>query len=109
MTQFLYKLQATRPGMLSLGPDPREAAVIDDHTEYVDRLLGGGVVLLYGRAVGTGDASFGIAIFRADSHEAARRIVSEDPGVRGGVLRAELQPFQVTRIGTIEATQPADG
>jgi uncharacterized protein YciI len=51
--------------------------------------------LAAGRTLNTDESSFGIIIFRADSEEAARRIVADDPAVRGGVMRAELYPYRI--------------
>jgi len=42
---------------------------------------------------------FGIVIFRAESAEAARRIMADDPAVAAGVMRGQVFPFRVGRVG----------
>ncbi len=81
--------------MLSDGPTPEEERIVGDHYSYLKKLTDQGVVILAGRTLNTDESSFGIIIFRADSEEAARRIVADDPAVRGGVMRAELYPYRI--------------
>jgi hypothetical protein len=38
---------------------------------------------------------FADVVFRADSEEKARAVMEGDPGVRGGIFRARLFPYQV--------------
>jgi uncharacterized protein YciI len=91
--------------MLSEGPTPEEERIVGDHYSYLKKLTDQGVVILAGRTLNTDESSFGIIIFRADSEEAARRIVADDPAVRGGVMRAELFPY---RIALMEDQRPID-
>ena len=42
---------------------------------------------------------FGIVIFRAESAEAARRIMADDPAVAAGVMRDEVFPVRVGGVG----------
>lgn len=51
-----------------------------------------GAVLLAGRALNTDPSSFGIVILEAESEEAARELVQNDPAVKASVFRAELFP-----------------
>jgi uncharacterized protein YciI len=81
--------------MLSDGPTPEEERIVGDHYSYLKELTDQGVVILAGRTLNNDESSFGIIIFRADSEEAARRIVADDPAVRGGVMRAELYPYRI--------------
>jgi uncharacterized protein len=41
----------------------------------------------------------GIAVFRAESENAARQIMNEDPAVKKGVMTATLYPFKVLMQG----------
>ncbi len=93
--QFLYKIQPTRPAMLTDGPTEAETAVVSQHFNYLQELTEQGVVLLAGRTLNTDASSFGIVIFVADSEEAAQTIVHNDPAVNQGVMRAELYPYRV--------------
>jgi uncharacterized protein YciI len=81
--------------MLSEGPTPEEERIVGDHYSYLKKLTDQGVVILAGRTLNTDESSFGIIIFRAESEEVARRIVANDPAVRGGVMRAELYPYRI--------------
>ena len=42
---------------------------------------------------------FGIVIFRAESAEAARRIMADDPAFAAGVMRDEVFPVRVVGVG----------
>lgn len=93
--QFLYKIQPTRPAMLTEGPTEREAAIVGQHFNYLKDLTEQGIVLLAGRTLNTDPSSFGIIIFEADSEEAAQALVAGDPAVSQGVMRAELFPYRI--------------
>ena len=93
--QFLYRLHTTRPEMLKTGPTKEEAAVVEEHFEYLKNLTRKGVVILVGRTLTTDESTFGITIFRAESEEAAREFMNNDPAVKKGVMRATLFPFRV--------------
>jgi uncharacterized protein YciI len=95
MPEFLYRLQATRPAMLTEGPTAEEHAAVGAHVAYLERLTAAGVVLLFGRTQTTGPSTFGVVIYRAGSPADAEEIMREDPAVRAGVMRGELFPFRV--------------
>jgi uncharacterized protein YciI len=104
--EFLYRLLPTRPTMLPDGPTAGERAAVSEHVAYLERLAETGTVLLFGRTQTTDAATFGIVILRADSPEAARRIMAEDPAVRAGVMRAELFPFRIAGVSPRLARAP---
>ncbi len=93
--QYLYKIQPTRPEMLSEGATAQEEAIVSEHFAYLQDLTKRGVVILAGRTLTTDERSFGIVIFQADSDEAARAIVDADPAVQKGVMHAELFPYRI--------------
>jgi uncharacterized protein YciI len=93
--EFLYRLQPTRPTMLTEGLTPEEEAAVAAHLAYLGRLAAAGVVLLFGRTQTTDPSTFGIVIFRAGSPAEAHRIMADDPAVQGHVMRAELLTFRV--------------
>jgi uncharacterized protein len=99
--QFLYRVQPTRPAMLTEGPTPRETESVGRHFEYLQDLTRRDIVLLAGRTLNTDPSSFGIVIFRAASENEARALMLADPAVRDGVMRAELFPCRIALAGRI--------
>jgi uncharacterized protein len=99
--QFIYIVRPTRLQMLTEGPTSGEGAVVKRHLEYLERLAEAGVVLLAGRTQTADEKTFGLVVFRAESEEAARRIVDADPAVADGVMRAELYPYRVAVLGKL--------
>ncbi len=93
--QFLYRIQVTRPAMLTSGPTPEEAAAIAEHFNYLKELTAKGVLILAGRTQNNDETTFGIVIFRAASEEAARAIMNADPSIAKGVQKATLFPYRV--------------
>ena len=98
MSQFLYRIQPTRPEMLSEGPTEAETAITMEHFNYLKDLTNQGVVLLAGRTLNTDESSFGIIVFQADSEAEAAAIVAGDPGVAKGLMKAELFPYRVALL-----------
>ncbi len=99
--QYLYRIQPTRPEMLTEGPSEEEAALVSKHFTYLQELTKAGSMILAGRTQNVDPSSFGIVIFRAESETAAERILQEDPAVAGGVFRGELFPFKTALVGEI--------
>ncbi len=101
--QFLYRIIATRPAMLSEGLTAAESAAMAAHFAYLQRLLAEGRLILAGRTQNTDEDSFGIAIITADSEDAARAIMQHDPAVLGGVVTPKLYPYRVALISQANA------
>jgi uncharacterized protein len=99
MPEFLYRIQPTRPAMLTEGPTPEEREALAAHLAYLERLAAVGVVLLFGRTQTTDAATFGIVIFRAGSPDEAQQVMIDDPAVRAHMMRAEVFPFRVVGVG----------
>lgn len=95
MMQFLYRIQPTRPEMLSEGPTERESEIVEAHFQYLKDLAERGVVHLAGRTLTTDESSFGIVILRAEDEEAARAIMDQDPVVQNGIMRSEFFPYRI--------------
>lgn len=95
VTQYLYKIQPTRPEMLAHGATPEEEAIVSEHFSYLKGLMEQGILLLAGRTLNTDESSFGIVIFKATSQADAHTVVNNDPAVRKGVMRAELYPYRI--------------
>lgn len=98
MPEFLYRIQPTRPEMLSKGSTAAEDEIVGQHFHYLQGLTEAGVVLLAGRTLNTDPSSFGIIIFQAEDETAAFQIVQNDPAVAQQVMRAELFPYRVALL-----------
>jgi uncharacterized protein YciI len=94
--QFAYVITPCRPTFLKDMTDA-EAAKVDEHFAYLQRMLAAGELILAGRC---DDATFGIVIFSASSPEVARARMENDPAVVAGVFTAELHPFRVALTRT---------
>ena len=79
--------------MLPKGATENEKKIVGEHFDYLKQLTNNGTVILAGRTKNTDTSSFGIVIFQAESEEAARVIMNEDPAVKNRVFRAELFPY----------------
>jgi uncharacterized protein YciI len=100
MQEYLYKLQLIRGDMLRTGPTAAEQAVVAEHFAYLQSLHAQGTIILVGRTMTTDDNAMGLAVFRAESEDAARQIMNDDPVVKKGVMTATLYPFKVVLQGT---------
>ncbi len=99
MQEFLYKLQLVRGDMLRTGPTPSEQSAVAEHFAYLQDLNAKGVIILVGRTLTTDENTMGLAVFRAESEDAARQIMNSDPAVMRGVMSATLYPFKVVVQG----------
>jgi uncharacterized protein len=99
-SEYLYRIQPTRPAMLVDGPTPDESRIISEHFAYLESLTEAGVVILAGRTLNTDPSSFGIVIFRADSPERAITVMANDPAVQKGVMQATLFPYRIALMAT---------
>lgn len=96
MQQYVYVIRPTRPGMLVEGPTDVESAVLDRHSEYLDRLVRDGVVLMAGRTLHTDERTFGLVVLAAKSEAIAEQVMLDDPAVCEGVMRGELYPYRIS-------------
>jgi uncharacterized protein YciI len=99
MQEFLYRLELVRKDMLRTGPTDREQAVVAEHFAYLQDLNVQGVIIFVGRTLSTDENAMGLAVFRAESEDAARQIMNSDPAVAKGVMTATLYPFKVVLRG----------
>ncbi len=72
-----------------------DTAVLQRHLVRFQEAAKSGQLILAGRTSEPGDKTFGIAVFEAPDEEAARKFMQEDPAVAGGLMTAELHPFDV--------------
>jgi uncharacterized protein len=102
MIEFLYKLQLVRGDLLRTGPTEAEQAVVAEHFAYLRGLHAKGVVILVGRTLNIDENAMGLTIFRAESEDAARRVMNDDPAVKKSLMTATLYPFKVSLFGKKE-------
>ncbi len=99
---YAYLLRAPR---LTFDEDytAEEEAKVGEHFQYLVKLYREGVVQIVGRA---DDLAFpGLVIYKAESDEAAKAIMENDPAVAAGVFRAEFARygFALSRLAQREA------
>lgn len=86
MNKYIYRIQLTRPAMLTEGATPEKQAVMSAHAEHLDHLAQQGVAWLVGRTLVSTEAALGITISRSLSpHPAVRRILTDQPAWRAAV------------------------
>ena len=85
--------------MLTSGSTEFESRIVSEHFNYLKQLTKDGVVILAGRTQNTDYSSFGIVLFNAETIEAAREIMFNDPAVKNKVFRAELFPYKMALFG----------
>lgn len=95
MNQFLYILRLVpRLHDDSAWTEPDQQAV-HRHLEYLQSAARERKVILAGRTLESGAQTFGLVILEAPDEPQARTFMQEDPGVRGGIMTAELHPYRV--------------
>ena len=93
--QFLYRIVPTRPEMLVSGPTEREMQIMQAHFVHLQKLAADGVVLMAGRTVETGAATWGVVVFTVPSLADAEGVMRSDPAIAQGVMHCELFPYRV--------------
>jgi len=90
--------------ILSPGPrwdasKPRDEQVgILEHRKYMASLAGGPMVL----GGPFEDALGGLAILHSNSSDDARRVIDRDPGVRSGLMKAEIHRWRVASVDLMQ-------
>ena len=100
MPQYLYRIQPTRPAMLTEGPTEAESAAVGEHFAYLQQLTDAGQVLMAGRTTTADEHAFGLVVFSAGSDAEAHVLMNADPAVRQGVMQATLFPFRIALWST---------
>jgi uncharacterized protein YciI len=95
MSGWIYFLHPPRDAFAATMTDD-ERDVFGRHFEYLERLLGEGILVLAGPTLG--DTNTGIAIFEADDEATARHIMESDPAIASGVVEGELRPMRVSLL-----------
>jgi uncharacterized protein YciI len=94
--QYIYRIVPNRSDMLTTGPTELEGKLIGEHVQYLMKLSEEGICMLAGRTQNSDETTFGIMVYKADSEEAAKEIMNNDPAINGGVFKAEFFPFKAT-------------
>jgi uncharacterized protein YciI len=92
MAEYVYLIHPMRQGFFEQATSEEEA-VVEAHYEYLKQATEEGVLLLAGPCL---DETFGLVIFKAESDEAAREFMLNDPSVRSNLMVAELHPMRVS-------------
>ncbi len=98
--EFFYTLELLRPAIKTEGPTEAEAAIVKRHWAHLQDLAAKGQLIFAGRTLSIDEAGFASVVFRADSKEEARAIMERDPGIREGLVRGHLYPYQVLLVGS---------
>jgi uncharacterized protein YciI len=102
MGQYIYKLQVTRPSMLTEGPTVDEERALTAHASYLNEQLAAGRVILFGRTQTTDEDTFGIVIFEAEDEHAAAQFMRADPAISAAVMEAQLWPYAISGMRASE-------
>ncbi len=94
-TQYIYRLQPARVGMVTGDPTEHEIRIIGEHVAYLEQLLADGTLIMAGRSLNNDECTFGIVILIADSEQSALSVMQQDPAVSQGIMTGELFPFHV--------------
>ncbi len=92
MKEFIYLIHPLRHAFFD-HPTPFEDQVMEAHYEYLKQAVQRGAVLLAGPCL---DETFGVVVIRAESEEAARDFMLNDPSVSSNIMMAELHPFKIS-------------
>lgn len=92
MPNWVYFIHPPREGFVETITD-EEAAIMQTHAGYLADLLERGVLVLAGPTLG--QVNTGITVIEAESEEAAREVMLEDPAVTSGLMTPELRPMRI--------------
>jgi uncharacterized protein YciI len=95
MAEWIYFLHPPREDFAATMTDEERVAWAA-HFERLQRLLQDGVLILAGPTLGR--INTGIAVIEAPDEPSARRIMEDDPAIRGGFAAGELRPFRVSLL-----------
>ena len=96
---YAYLLRPSRADILETGPTEEEKRLQAEHWDYTTTLHADGRLRFAGRTLTAADP-VAVLVVAADDDEAARRIVAEEPGVRGGLFTlVSLRRFDVALLG----------
>ena len=94
MKDYIYLIHPFRHEFFE-NPTPTEERAMEEHFEYLKQATSAGRVVLAGPCL---DETFGIVVLQADSDEAARAFMLDDPAVSRNVMAAELHPMKISML-----------
>ena len=97
---YMYTLELLRPALKTEGPTGAEAAIAGRHWAHLQGLLASGKLIFAGRTLSIDENGFASVIYRANSIDEAQAIMDADPGIREGLFRGHLFPYQVLLLGS---------
>lgn len=100
---YLYRVQASRPGLLTDGPTPAEEEIMVEHFQWLHQQVEQGTLIAAGRTLNTDESSFGIVIFKAASQEEAQAVMQSAPAIKHGIFHAELFPYRIAFLNESNA------
>ena len=95
MPTYLYKLTLVERLQNEQNWTKEDEQIVHDHFHALQRLLDQNQLIMAGRTLTDGPATFGIVTFTADSEKEASAIMNQDPAVDKGIMNAELFPYSV--------------
>ena len=101
--QYLYVLKLIPRLLDETNWSDTDNAIVGEHFAYLQMHLAANRLILAGRTLNMDDTTMGLVIFEADSDEAAREMMVNDPAVKNGIMTAELFPYRVALMrGNLE-------
>ncbi|HEU5141137.1 MAG TPA: YciI family protein [Bacillales bacterium] len=93
--QFIYVLKLVPRLHIPDNWTERDNEAAEAHFKALQGLLKDGKLVLAGRTLESEETTFGIVILQTVDEEEARRLMENDPAVKGGIMTAELHPYHV--------------
>ncbi len=90
---IMLKLNDRLAGAPESAWTPEDNAAVQAHFERLKKLTEAGEVIVAGRTLNEEATAFGIIVVEVADEKRAREIMTGDPAVQAGVMKAELFPF----------------
>jgi uncharacterized protein len=104
-TTYMYTLELIRPALKIEGPTELEAAIVKRHWAHLQDLAAKKVLIFAGRTLNIDQGGFASVVFSANSVDEARAVMDSDPGIREGLFRGHLYPYQVLLMGSLSSAE----
>jgi len=95
MPEYIYLTHPLSGGFFEQ-PTALEAAVMEEHFQYLKQASETGRIILAGPCL---DNTFGIVVFHAENDTAAQAFMFNDPSVLKNMMMAELHPMRISLQG----------
>lgn len=103
---FLYRIEATRPEMMTEGPTDHENAVMEEHYAHLKANVESGRIFLAGPSFRPDGSGYGITVYEAVDLADAEAFAASDPAVQAGVVQAEVLQFRLSLLGDVDPAHP---